>query len=148
MKAILVAVDFSEVTGAVIEQSILLAQTFSARIRLVHVAPPDPDFVGYEFDPPALRDQVAAKYRDLHRKIQDLGNEMWDRKIDVKSLLIQGPTVEAILGEAQHTHSDLIIMGSHGRGGISRMVLGSVSEGVVRGAKCPVLIIPAKEAKC
>ena len=105
------------------------------------------EFVGYETDPKMMRDQVAATYRDLHRRVQKLGDTLWERKIDVKPLLIQGPTVELILETAERSASDMIVLGSHGRGGISRMVLGSVSEGVVRRAQCPVLIVPAVQAK-
>jgi nucleotide-binding universal stress UspA family protein len=146
MKSLLVAIDFSEVTDRVVEQAARLAQAFSSRVRLVHIAEPDPDFVGYEAGPESVRGQVASELRDEHRKVQELADGLRGHGIDVMALSIQGATVEKILEEAHRADADLIVMGSHGRGGLSRVVMGSVSEGVLRKAACPVLIVPARRA--
>ena len=72
---------------------------------------------------------------------------MRQKSLDVKGLLIQGSTVEAILKQADKLKAQMIVMGSHGRGAIYKMLVGSVSEGVLHGAKCPVLVVPTHKRK-
>jgi nucleotide-binding universal stress UspA family protein len=139
---ILAAVDFSEVSDAVIARAAELAKALEASLRLIHVAPPDPDFVGYDAGPQTVRDQVASSLREAHRRIQELAAGLRAQGVQAKALLIQGPVVDAILREADSTAADLLVLGSHGRGPLYRALLGSVSEGVLRKASCPVLIVP------
>lgn len=144
MHDLLVPVDFSESTERVVETAASLALAFGAAMRLVHVAAPDPDFVGYDAGPQAVRDQVAAGLRSEHRALQGLADGLRARGVEAKALLLRGPTVETILSEAGRVGSDVIVLGSHGRGRIARALLGSVSEGVLRGASCPVMIVPTR----
>ena len=144
MNSLLVAVDFSEVTDRVIDRAEQIARAFSSPMRLVHIAEPEPDFVGYEAGPDSVRGQVADELRDERRKLETLAEGPRGRGIDVKALCVQGATVEKILEEAGRAGADLIVMGSHGRSGLSRAVMGSVSEGVLRKADCPVMIVPAR----
>jgi K+-sensing histidine kinase KdpD len=62
--------------------------------------------------------------------------------VDVVSAILSGPPARAIVGYARRHHVDLIVMGTHGRTGVSRAVLGSVAEAVVRRAPCRVLTVP------
>ena len=142
MKKLLVPIDFSEVSTTVLEQAASVATAFDAEITLVHVAAPDPEFVGMAAGPDSVRDARAKELRGEHRELQQAAEDLRQRGLNAKALLIQGPTVETILTEASNLDIDAIIVGSHGRGALYRMVLGSVSEGVVRGAECPVLIVP------
>jgi nucleotide-binding universal stress UspA family protein len=144
MRNLLVAVDFSEVTSRVLDVAAELAGALGARVRLVHVAAPDPDFVGYEEDPPALRESHAAAYREEHRQLQGLADALRARGVEAKALLIRGPTVEKILEEAQRTQTELLVVGSHGRGALQRALLGSVSEGLLRRSDRPLLIVPSR----
>lgn len=143
METLLVPVDFSAVTERVIERAVALARACSSELHLLHVAAPEPDFVGYEPGPPSARDAVAAELRTEHRRLQDLAEGLRVGGLRVRAHLARGSTVETILAEARETRADLIVMGSHGRGPIGRALLGSVSEGVLRGAACPVLVVPA-----
>lgn len=143
MERILAAVDFSPVTDAVVEAAALLAGRFSARLWIVHVAAPDPDFVGYGPGPPNVRTSRAARLRDEHRALQESADSLRARGVDATALLVQGPTVAKILESAAEHRADWIVVGSHGRGVVGRLLLGSVSEGVLRGAGCPVLVVPA-----
>jgi nucleotide-binding universal stress UspA family protein len=56
--------------------------------------------------------------------------------------LLQGSIVETILKQAKKLDVEMIVMGTHGRGAVFKLLVGSVSEGVLRGAKCPVLVVP------
>jgi nucleotide-binding universal stress UspA family protein len=144
VKTILAAIDFSEVTEHVVGRSALLAEALGSRLWLVHVAAPDPDFAGYDAGPDVVRDQVAKHLREEHRALQTMAEELRGRGIDTTALLVQGATVATILQEATKLEADLIVVGSHGRGAISRALLGSTSEGVLHKAVVPVLIVPTR----
>jgi nucleotide-binding universal stress UspA family protein len=144
MKNILAAIDFSAVTTDVVEHAARLAQGFDAALWLVHVAPPDPDFVGYDAGPPNVREQVAHEMRDTHRRVQDAADQLRAKDINVTALQVQGPTAETILREAERLCADVVVLGSHGHGALHRALLGSISEGVLRHASCPVVVVPAR----
>ncbi len=143
MRKLLAAIDFSPVSAAVVEHAASLAEAFSAELTLIHIAAPDPDFVGYGAGPQTVRDDRAREIRTEHRELHAIAEALRDRAISAHALLIQGPTVEKILVEGQRLQSDMIVIGSHGHGGLYRALLGSVSEGVVRAARCPVLVVPS-----
>lgn len=146
MRTILVPIDFSEVTERVVETAGNLAKAFSGKICLLHVAAPDPAFVGWDPGPDVVRHQRATDLRDEHRRIQDLADDLRGRGLDAQALLVQGSTADMILERAAKLEADLIVLGSHGHGALYRALLGSISEAVVRKATCPVLIIPVREA--
>jgi nucleotide-binding universal stress UspA family protein len=108
------------------------------------VAAPDPEFVGFEAGPQSVRDQRAETLRKEHRLLQELADRARRRGIETKAVLVQGPTVETILAQAHKGKADLIVTGSHGHGALYKTVLGSVSEGILRGARRPVLVVPAR----
>jgi nucleotide-binding universal stress UspA family protein len=143
VRKILAAIDFSPVSEAVVEQAESLARAFSAELTLLHVAAPDPDFVGYEAGPQTVRDARAEELHTEHRELQATAESLRQREVPCHALLIQGPTVEKILEEAQRIGADAIVLGSRGHGALYRALLGSVSEGVLRDARCPVLFVPA-----
>jgi len=143
-KNVVAAVDFSQVSVAVLEHAAALATALSAKVWLLHVAAPEPEFVGYAVGPDSVRDQRAAELRSEHRELQHRTEALRERGLEAQALLVQGPTVEKILSEAASLEADLIVMGSHGRGAIGRALLGSVSEGVLHAARCPVTILPSR----
>jgi nucleotide-binding universal stress UspA family protein len=146
VKSLLAAVDFSDVTEGVMAVVASLARDLGAEVRVVHVAEPDPEFVGYDVDSSALRDVHAREYREEHRQLQALADRLREQGIDAKALLIRGSTVEKIAEEAERVDADLVVAGSHGHGVLHRALLGSVSEGLVRTLRRPVLIVPARRA--
>ena len=142
MKRIIAAVDFSPVTEQVIERATAVAEAFAAELELVHIAAPEPDFVGYEAGPRTVRESRAKELRDEHRDLQARADELRGRGLKVEALLIQGPTVDTIVAHALQHHADLVVLGSHGHGAVYRALMGSVSEGVLRKVHCPILIVP------
>ena len=140
---ILVAVDFSDVTPLAIAQARNLASNSSRKIWVVHVAPPDPDFVGYEAGPQSVRDQVASKLHKEHCQLQLLAEDLRKDGIDATALLVQGRTIETIIEEARRADAGMIIVGSHGHSAVYRALVGGTCEGLLRKAPCPVLVVPA-----
>lgn len=145
MRKIVVGIDLSAATDKVIQTAARLAQSQSSQIWLVHVAGPNPDFVGYEAGPQVVRDQIAAGLRDEHRHLQDIADTVGSEGVTVTPLLVRGPTVESILNEAAKLQADVIVIGSHGHGLLYRALVGSVAQGILRGSSCPVLIVPVRE---
>ena len=139
---ILVAIDFSDPTDKILRVAHKLAHSLEASVWLVHVAEPEPDFVGYEAGPDVVRDQVARRFRKEHRVLQDYAEAMREEGIEAKAMLIQGATVETLLEMAEKQQSDLFVVGSHGRRMVAEMLLGSVSRGLIRSATCPVTVVP------
>lgn len=144
MKTILVAVDFSPVTDAVIDAAVAVSRAFESAVHLVHVEAPDPDFVGYEVGPEVVRQAVAGQFRQDHRRLQELKDAPWHDPGAVSASLVRGPTVEKILEERERLDADLIVIGSHGHGALFNLLVGSVAEGVLRRAECPVLVVPSR----
>lgn len=141
---LLVAVDFSERTERVLQVASELAQRLGASAWVVHVADPDPDFVGYDAGPDVVRDQVAKELRDEHRRLQGYADDMRAAGVDATAMLVRGPTVETLLEMADKQDADLIVAGSHGRSMVGEMLLGSVSQGLIRAARWPVTVVPMK----
>jgi nucleotide-binding universal stress UspA family protein len=144
---ILVGIDFSDSSEVIVEKTEQLAKAFSAAIWLIHVAEPNPEFVGYEAGPQSVRDSLSEQFHEEHRQIQMLAERMRNKGIDTTALLVQGSTVETLLNEASRLVVDMVVIGSHGRGAVYELLMGSVTKGVIHGAKCPVLVVPTHKRK-
>lgn len=142
IKHILAAVDFSDVTDAVVNAAESMALTFASPVTFMHVEAPDPAFVGYEPGPQHVRDNVAKEVIADHQRIGEVRERLKADGVECHSLVVQGPIVDKILEEAERISADLIVIGSHGHGMLYDLVLGSVSEGITRKAVCPVLVVP------
>lgn len=142
---VLLAVDLSASTADVVANCEQIAAALPAHVVALHVADPDPDFVGYEAGPPSVRAAVAERFRDEHRQIQQIAERLRGAGVDTTALLIQGATAATILREAQRLDARMIVIGSHGHGRAWQMLIGSVSEAVLREATCPVLVVPTRK---
>lgn len=158
MKKILVAVDFSKNSGKVIDQATALAKGLNATAWVVHVTSDQlqeayarTEFYGVGVDyiiPPIgdiqmARELCAEKYKREHQALHSLSGKMRQAGVDVQAILLKGDAAGLILKEAENLDVDLIVMGSHGLGFLRKMLVGSVTEAVLRDALCNVLIVPA-----
>jgi nucleotide-binding universal stress UspA family protein len=145
LKAILVAVDFSEVSGRVVERAAQLAEASNSALCLLHVGPPEADMFGAQLVRKVVSpDEVPDSLRKAHAQLAQLVEELRGRGLRIESSLVRGKAVESILEEASLRDVELIALGSHGHSPLYRAIVGSVSEGVLRGTKHPVLIIPSE----
>ena len=144
-KNIMVAVDFNDAVGKILSYAEALALQFDAKIWVVHVADPDPDFVGYGPGPQYIRDFKADELRDEHKKLQNISNMFLDKKIESAALLIQGSTVETVLLEAKKLRADLLIVGNHKHSFLHNLLSGSVSQEILKNVNIPLLTIPIDE---
>lgn len=150
---ILVGVDNSEASRAALAHAVALAAAQRAQLRAVHVA---------EEIPGGLFDYPSTVIADVRRAAEEEGDRVLARAqdaarqagVDVETRLLRivspYPRIARLLvNEAQDWAADLIVLGTHGRRGLDRLLLGSVAEGVSRLATVPVLLVrqpPAKSA--
>lgn len=142
--SLLVAVDLSESSRTVIDHARSLAPAYPGTIWLLHVAPPEPDFVGYRVGPQSVRDGLAQHIHAEHRQLQHWAEDLRFSGLDCNALLVQGPFASTILSEASRLAVRAIVIGSHGQGTVHRLFVGSTSEGVLRGATVPVIVVPTR----
>jgi len=140
---VLVALDFSPASQHVAAFASKVVTSLHAEVWLLHVAGPDPDFVGYEAGPQVERDLVAGKLRREHRDLQDLAGQWRDAGLNCTALLVQGPTSEKILTEGARLGVDFIVLGSHHASVLKRLFSGSTTDDVIRTARIPVLVVPS-----
>ena len=139
---LLVAVDLSESTQTIVEKVEEINKEYPAKVWILHNAEPEPDFVEFKVDPLAARETLAKKFHNEHRQIQEIANRLRKAGLDATALLVHGATVETILKEASDLDVDMIVVGTHGRGAMYQLLVGSVSEGILRKSPYPVLVIP------
>jgi nucleotide-binding universal stress UspA family protein len=142
LKIILVPTDFSPASASAVKAAIRLAQLFRASIELFHVnidpsvvLPPPGDVLSF----PGAFERVLA---DTAEKIEQVVREVRAAGVTCTSASELGRSYVAIVEQARRSGAGLIVMGSHGRHGLSHVLLGSVAEKVVEHAPCPVLILP------
>ena len=144
---ILVAIDLSSASQKILDKAKTLALALPAKVCLLHVIEGDPDFPDDEPDSQSTSDQgrqeFPLEYKDLQKEVDGLRQS----GIDTKGLLSQGSIVDVILQKSKQLGIDIIIVGTHGHGGVHHMIFGSVSEGVLRNTSCPVLVIPTHDRK-
>jgi nucleotide-binding universal stress UspA family protein len=142
LKSILVATDFGEVSGAALAYGRELARTFGATLHVLHVA--DDVYVRLGGDaymavlPELQKDLEAAAQKQLDDLLVDNDPNPLPVK---KAVLTSSATASAIVQYARDLGIDLIVVGTHGRGAVAHLLMGSVAERVVRSAPCPVLTV-------
>ena len=144
-KRILVPTDFSNYADNALRQAVDIAKQYHAKIFLLHVIG---DHIRQCIEDYCLsnavvneieRDSLMASIDKLKKEINRLSDDFSD--IEISSYVKRGVPSEEVLREQEEKDIDLIVMASHGRTGISRILIGSVAEKVMRGAKCPVMLI-------
>lgn len=144
-KHILVPTDFSETAAAALEYAKILAEAFGSTLHIMHVAQ-DPLAYVPAMEPNVSTAAVLAQLRDDlgtdgRRRLASLLSEAEREKFHARWELRWGtPHVEVDDYAARHG-IDLIVMGTHGRGAIGGLLLGSVADKLVRKAPCPVLVV-------
>lgn len=145
---ILVPTDFSDAAAHALEAASILARQNDARVTLAHVLAVDPihlDVDQLDQQRASVRELEAHAHRELDARRTALMNE---GVADVKTVLVRGKSAALSLCElAQSQDVDLIVMATHGRTGLPRLLVGSVTENVVRHATCPVFVLRAPSAK-
>ena len=139
----IVAIDFSDQAKAVIDVALRMAKALQSHVYIIHVAAPDPDFVGYEAGPQHVRDWRAQELRQEHRELAGFREQFQDAGLTATALLVAGATVEKLVDECARLNADLIVMGTHGYGKLHELLMGSTARGVIQQARIPTLLVPS-----
>jgi nucleotide-binding universal stress UspA family protein len=148
-KNIMLALDGSKVSDSLVEEVIKLTKGQNVNLRIVHVV--DESFVSYggpAFDYLSI---IAACREDGEKLLNNAAKKIANQSsikpetsiLELKPL--QGRVAEVIVEEAKKWPADLLVIGTHGRRGFSRLFLGSVAENIVRVATTPVLLVRSTE---
>jgi len=144
MKTIIIFCEVNDQDDVLVAQVMPLAKVFGSQLYLIHVAAPEPDFIGYEPGPQHERDWRAGVLHNEHRLLQERAVALRELGIDTTALLLQGETVPMILTEAKRLNADLLVVGNHHHGIFHRVLSGSVSDGLTQQVDCPLLLVPIK----
>jgi nucleotide-binding universal stress UspA family protein len=140
LKHIVVATDFSDVAAHALDEAVDLAEQLGAKITLVHSY----EIPIYGFPDGILiasSDVAAALARGGQKGLEAAILKHKDRKVEIVPLLRNGPPWEEVNKVAEDAHADLVVVGTHGRRGLARALLGSVAERILRTATRPLLVV-------
>jgi universal stress protein A len=142
IQRILVPTDFSEHSDAAVDYAAALAWPLWASVHLIHVIDDPYLFQGaLEFPVPEnieLRERIR---QECERKLAATAAVLRERCAKVTTEVRTGRAIDQVIDAAVDYGADLIVMGTHGRSGLSHLVYGSVAERVIRTARCPVLAV-------
>jgi nucleotide-binding universal stress UspA family protein len=139
LKKILCPIDHSDCSKEALKYAVSFAMKDEAKLYLLHIIDVRSFSEGLEAMSQQIPDEETLE--QLRTKLLDCIPEEIRDDMDVEAIVIQGIPFAEIISAAREKEIDMIVIGSHGRTGISHMMLGSVSEKVVRKAHCPVLTV-------
>lgn len=139
---IVLPVDFGEKSDQLVDGAIQFAKQVNGRICVIHVAPTDIGFaigdMGYQYFPEVEENEIREELVMLNR----VNQKILAHDIDCEHILKQGVAKDLILEYAESKNADFIVMGSHGRSGIYDVFVGSLTKGITKSSKIPVLVLP------
>jgi nucleotide-binding universal stress UspA family protein len=148
LKKILCPTDFSQPSLEAVKMAKDWAVYFSAELLLIHVVSPAPVIpVGPDFVIPDLMVPEQGMESTAEKYLEDLKIKFGLKAIKVRSQVLIGNAADVIVHTAREEQVDIIIIATHGRTGLNRLLFGSVAEKTVRLADCPVLTISGQPSK-
>lgn len=135
------ATDFSRASRPALALAVDLAKRHGAELMLLHVLVPPSPFVGSEVAAMTFEDLEARARSAAERRLSALVGLARKRGARAKGRVVEGVPAEVITRLARRSRADLIVIGTHGRTGLSRIFLGSVARRVLELAACPVLSV-------
>jgi nucleotide-binding universal stress UspA family protein len=143
---ILVPLDGSELSERALKPAFALAERFKAEVILLRIALSEETLVNVPpiavFEYGARPPSPLQSLKEAEAYLEHIKLRLLESPVAVQSHVLFGPPPAVIVATAREQHADLIVMSTHGRAGISRLVYGSVAEAVLRGSPVPVLLIP------
>ncbi|WP_159478166.1 universal stress protein [Chryseobacterium sp. 18068] len=142
---IILPVDFGEKTDQLVDGAVKFAKEVNGKICLIHVAPTDIGFaigdMGYQYFPEVEENEIREELVLLNK----INQRILAQDVDCEHILKQGIAKDTILEYADLKKADYIVMGSHGRSGIYDVFVGSLTKGLTKSSKIPVLVLPIHE---
>ena len=143
MKTILHPTDLSPASRPAFKKAIALAKKDRATLALLHVMPPMIPAGNLYVSPRTYDEWAAATTESVKKSMDGLLKRARAAGVKAKSIILAGIPADVIVRAARRQRADLIVMGTHGRSGVSRFLLGSVASRVIATSPCPVLTMRA-----
>jgi nucleotide-binding universal stress UspA family protein len=148
---ILVALDGSPVAEQILPHVEALAEKFGSTLVLARAIMPaaqvaaliEPSAGGLALDPELIDETIHAEEQEASSYLEHVASALRQRGLEVKTELLQGAAVEAIVDCARDLRADLLGLTTHGRSGLGKLIFGSVAEGVLHKTPCPTLLVRA-----
>lgn len=144
MKTLLVSVDFSAATRAVIETAVELASASDAKVILLHSLTPPIVTTEFGIGAEMVQETVEIAEKGARHQLEHLEDELTARGLEVSTALTAGPAAGNILEQAAKRKADAILLGSHGHTAFYDLIVGGTTHAVLRKATCPVIVVPRK----
>jgi universal stress protein A len=141
-RKVLIAVDSEPVTVRAVETGVDLAQALGAEVAFIHVVDSSLAYPGDTGTPP--HEMIASAKLDAKKLITTIRQRLPPQSPAIEFIEVGRPSEEIVKG-AKEWSADLIVIGSHGRRGMQRALLGSVAEAVMRHAPCPVVVVRTED---
>jgi nucleotide-binding universal stress UspA family protein len=142
MKTILAPIDFSRITDAVVDEAVTLAKAVDGRVVLLAVIQP-PVVMSEYAAMMDIAELTAAGERNAARQLELLEQKLKPRGVNTECVQVVGAPATHIVEQAAKFDSDYIVMGSHGHTAFYDLLVGSTTHGVLKRARCPVVIVPS-----
>jgi nucleotide-binding universal stress UspA family protein len=137
--------DFSSASSAAFRKAIEMAKADRAELMIVNVIGPIVPIAGDGYMAPKMYEDLRASAIGWSRKqLHKLVAKAKQSRVRAKAFILEGPAPDQIVRFAKSKRADMVVMGTHGRSGFKKLLLGSVAERVVAGARCPVLTVHGK----
>jgi len=136
---IIAAIDFSESSLLAMETALGLVPDQGGRLCLLHVleVPRGIDPIG------VLQPSIEELEAEAYERLKELVPDNPQKDIQIERVVVRGSPAKTIAAQARERRADLIVVGTHGRSGLARMLLGSTAEALLRKAPCQVLVVKA-----
>lgn len=146
IRRILYATDYSKASARALDEAVSLARQNDAELLVVHVIEPVAPYVtGDDYGSAELYMKLEETTKhDAQTSMQKLMEKLEKLKVNATSLLLKGIPHEQIVKAARNRKADMIVIGTHGRTGLSKLFMGSVAGKVVSTAQCPVVTVRGK----
>lgn len=142
MKTILTPIDFSPASESVIAQATTLARALQARLVLLNVVQPPVVMSDYAPLMESIVELVAIGEKAAAKRLAKLRTRLAAERLNVETAQASGSPIQGIVDAASKLPADYIVMGSHGHTALYDLIVGSTTHGVLKRARCPVVIVP------
>ena len=150
MKKVLVAVDLMDETSYILDVAKKMVKIFTGELIIVHSESIEHYLASDEFGAyPTMEipHMIELRKKSIEERLSQIKKEIENENIAATTILLDGPTVENILKEAEEFKVDLIIVGSHKHGRFYKILFGSIHDMLVQKSNIPVLIVPPNPSK-
>ena len=143
MKTIVALVDLSDLTARVLKQAEAMARVFNSEVILLHMVPNDATLVDTETVSPFTTEDPSPEVVQKHySQLLEMRDSLVKQGLRASVQQLEGADIEDGLAEIRKLHADMIILGSHHHSAFYKMLVGTVTDDVLKRAHCPVLVVP------